>query len=104
MNAFVRHVPAEDDFVRDLSGELIHILHVSAMAGSDTAMVMSCLSASGAGLGQVRTSRCGERMTHRLRVTHLDPSAARHLAGRLAALPGVCEARVEHLIARHGFH
>jgi len=98
MNAYVRHF-AEDDFVRDLSGDLTHLFHLTTVAGIDAAeMVAPVLN--GSALVSLHTSRCGDRLQHRLTLTGLDPAGARDLAGRLSDLPGIRHVTVEHVIGR----
>ena len=101
MNALTRHFPAEDDFVRDLPGELSHLVHITATDLVDTtAAIGFAILAFGAPVASSRISRCGDRLQQRLIIGGADPSQVRALARHLADLPGIDHVKVEHVISR----
>jgi len=61
---------------------------------------LQAIQAIGGSLETMRLSRRGEQQLHELRVTGLRPHEARALSDRLAELPGVHRAKVEHHLAR----
>lgn len=80
---------------------LTHKLTVVSHDGLGTAIeVLSAVRAWGGVLDALHLTRVGGKAEHRLSVAGLRPRQARLLSGRLAALPGVERAAVEHCLLR----
>jgi hypothetical protein len=80
-----------------------HVVSITTDNQLDAAIeALSLLRASGADLQRLHLSRVGDVMDHRLNVTGLRQQQIRVLANRIAALPGVRDAKVEHQIGRTG--
>jgi len=97
MNARTAFPEPDDELALSLAGELSHVVSFTTATPFDIAREMAAMQIAFSGLAQ---SRLGGRFQHRLKVSGLSPSAARRLTDRLAALPGVAGAHVEHLIVR----
>lgn len=93
---------ADDELGRLFPGsELTHLLTVVSHDQLGVAIeALEAIRASGGGLDAFHLTRVGDRTEHRLRVTGLRPHQARLLSSRLAAVPEVKHASVEHQILR----
>jgi hypothetical protein len=80
------------------------LTHVLTIVSSDQLSIaieaLATIRASGGGLTALSLSRRAEASEHRLNVVGLRPRQAHLLAERLAALPGVESASVEHQFLR----
>ena len=80
------------------------LTHVLTIAGRDqleiTLEALQAIRSSGADLEALHLDKRGGVWEHRLRLTGLRPHHARLLCNRLAALPGVLRASVEHQFSR----
>ncbi|ESQ83722.1 hypothetical protein AEAC466_11995 [Asticcacaulis sp. AC466] len=91
---------ADDNFDSEFPGCVL--THCFYLTGDQTDIAVAALTAIshiGAKLDGMSRSRTGGAMHHKLRVTGIKPKEARSLVGRLAMMPGVTCATVEHLIS-----
>jgi hypothetical protein len=80
---------------------LTHILTVASDERHAVAIAgLHAIEAMGARLEGLNLSRFGGSLSHRFKITSLGTRAARLLCDRLADLPGVTRASVEHQILR----
>jgi hypothetical protein len=80
---------------------LTHVLNVTSRNQLDVAIeILSLIRAAGGVLDGLHLGRIGGGLAQRLNVTGLRPHQTRVLASRIAALPGVEHASVEHQILR----
>jgi hypothetical protein len=80
------------------------LTHVLTVVSDDQLAIaveaLQAVSALGGRLEGLHLTRRGETREHRLKIVGLRPHSARALSDRLAALPGVARASVEHQILR----
>ena len=80
------------------------LTHVLTVVSDDQLAIaveaLQAVSARGGQLEGLHLTRCGETREHRLKIVGLRPHSARALCDRLASLPGVARAGVEHQILR----
>jgi hypothetical protein len=80
---------------------LTHVLSVTTRNQLDVAIeILSLIRSEGGVLDGLQLGRLGGALAQRLNVTGLRPHQTRVLANRIAALPGVEHASVEHQILR----
>jgi hypothetical protein len=80
---------------------LTHVLSVTTRNQLDVAIeILSLIRSEGGVLDGLQLGRLGGNLAQRLNVTGLRPHQTRVLANRIAALPGVEHASVEHQILR----
>jgi hypothetical protein len=93
---------AEDEFADAFPGlTLTHLLTVASRDELTTTIeALQVIRASGGILEFFRLTRRDNGLEHRLKIAGLCPRQARLLSSRLAALPGVERATVEHQLMR----
>lgn len=80
---------------------LTHVLSVTTRNQLDVAIeILTLIRSEGGVLDGLQLGRLGGALAQRLNVTGLRPHQTRVLANRIAALPGVEHASVEHQILR----
>ncbi len=80
-----------------------HVLSITSGDQIDVALTaLQAVKASGGALDSLHLNRRGAALEHRLSLVGIRPYEARRLADRIAALPGVEAASVEHHILRQG--
>jgi hypothetical protein len=101
------HPPVHDAFDEDEIALVFpdcDLTHVLTIISSDQLSVgieaLTAVRAIGGRLEALNLSRRAAAFEHQLKVVGLRPRQARLLADRLAALPGVAHASVEHWLAR----
>ncbi len=96
------HGPEPDELELAFPGcSLTHVLNVTSRNQLDVAIeILSLIRAAGGVLDGLHLGRIGGALAQRLHVTGLRPHQTRVLANRIAALPGVEHASVEHQILR----
>jgi hypothetical protein len=94
----------DDELERAFPGcTLSHILTVSTHDQLSIALeALHAVRTAGGGLDALHLTRRGERLEHQLKISGLRPHQARSLCNRLAALPGVERATIEHQILKAG--
>ncbi|MGN6363953.1 hypothetical protein [Asticcacaulis taihuensis] len=92
MNARTLFTEPDDRMATELAGNLHHIFTLTALEPFDVA---AWLGEPAAGYKQ---SRFADTFQYRFRLTGLTPGEARRMTDRLAALPEVAGAQVEHVI------
>lgn len=98
-------VPDPDDELEAVfrGSRFTHVLSIRSGDQLDVALAaLQAVQAGGAGLDALHLTRRGDGLEHRLTLVGVRPHAARRLADRIAALPGVETATVEHHILRAG--
>ena len=92
----------EDELEQSFPGSsLTHVLTIVSRDQLQIAIeALTAIRASGGGLDFLSLSHQGEALEHRLRIVGLRPQQARLLSDRLARLPGVERATVEHQLLR----
>jgi hypothetical protein len=92
----------EDEIEQAFPGSVL--THVLTVVSDDQLAIaveaLQAIAADGGRLDGLNLTRRGEAREHRLKIVGLRPHAARALCDRLAALPGVARASVEHQILR----
>ena len=93
---------AEDELAEAFPGIAItHLLTITTRDPLSAAIAaLEAIRASGGGLEALSLARFAGGLDHRLRIVGLRPHQARRLADRIAALPGVDRAAVEHQLLR----
>ncbi|MDV6332927.1 hypothetical protein [Asticcacaulis sp. 201] len=101
MNAPTVFHAADDNFDSEFPGcVLTHCFYLTTDTQADIAAeALMAISHIGAKLDGMNLSRTGGALHHKLRVRGIKPKEARSLVGRLAMVPGVACATVEHLIS-----
>jgi hypothetical protein len=80
---------------------LTHLLTVASEDRLSIAIeALQAVAALDGRLEGLHLKRCGGSLEHRFRIVGLRPQSARMLRDRLASLPGVARASVEHQIFR----
>ncbi|ESQ93465.1 hypothetical protein [Asticcacaulis benevestitus] len=97
MNAHVSFTEPDDDLARDVFASLSHIVSLTTLSPFD---IDSAVSRMGLAISRLQQYRLSGVYQHRFRVSGLTPGEARRMTDRLAHLPGVAGAQVEHLISR----
>jgi hypothetical protein len=100
-NTAIETLP-EDEFEHALPGfVLTHVLTVTSKDQLSIAIeALQAVRASGGGLEALHLTRQAGTAEHRLKLVGLRAGQARLLSDRLAALPGVERATVEHQLLR----
>jgi hypothetical protein len=95
-------IPELDELEQAFPGcALTHVLSVTTRNQLDVAIeILSLIRSEGGVLDGLQLGRLGGALAQRLNVTGLRPQQTRVLANRIAALPGVEHASVEHQILR----
>jgi hypothetical protein len=93
---------AESEIEQTFPGcALTHLLTVASEDQISIAIeALQAVAALGGRLEGLHLTRCGGSLEHRLKIAGLRPQSARTLRDRLASLPGVAHASVEHQIFR----
>jgi hypothetical protein len=97
LNAHVSFTEPDDDLARDVFASLSHIVSLTTLSPFD---IDNAVSRMGLAISRLQQYRLSGVYQHRFRVSGLTPGEARRMTDRLAHLPGVAGAQVEHLISR----
>ncbi|MCR6658876.1 MAG: hypothetical protein NVV72_05855 [Asticcacaulis sp.] len=92
MNARTLFTEPDDRMAAELAGHLHHIITLTALEPFDIAVWL------GKPISGYKQSRFADTFQYRFRLTGLTPGEARRMTDRLAALPAVAGAQVEHMI------
>lgn len=101
MNAHVSFTEPDDDLARDLFASLSHVVSLTTLAPFD---ITTEVGRMGLHISRLQQYRLSGAYQHRFRLSGLTPGDARRMTDRLAHLPGVAGAQVEHLISRQAMN